>query len=255
MATVCCLGHRFESVQAVLFDKDGTLANVEGYLSDLGFLRSRLIAAHTPPDQAPTIQSAIQAAFGLSATRLDPAGLLAVGSRYDNEIAAAACLSAVGWGWVDSVRVARLAFVEAEAQLAPKASRTPPLPEAVQLLCRLTLAGIAVGIVSSDLHSEVGAFIDYYQLTDVVWHCGFPDEQPSPTVLPKTHPDFLGFACKSMAVYPSQTLVIGDSAADYSLAGCGSAGFLGMVGGWLEPPTISPEAILFSDLSQVEAFI
>ena len=249
MTTIRCLDYLFDSVQAVLFDKDGTLANVETYLRDLGQARSQFISAHLPASNAPKLRSAVLSAFGLSADRLDPAGMLAVGSRYENEVAVATCLAIAGSGWVDAVKRSKEAFVEAEASLAPKVQKTPMLTGAKALLSRLASANVKVGIVSSDLHTEVAAFVDYYQLSSVAWYCG-----SAPASLPKTHSGFLDFACNSMAVDPSRTLVIGDSAADYLLACQGAAGFLGMTGGWQDPPSIDPAARTFSDLLQVEAF-
>ena len=249
MATIRCQGQVFESIQAVLFDKDGTLANVEGYLKKLGFERSRLIAQQVPPTQAPALETAILAAFGLSAQRLDPAGLLAVGSRHDNEIAAAACMAAIGWGWIAAVDSVKSAFAKAETLLGSKVSQTPLLPNVLPLLRALSSANITVGIVSSDLHSEVAAFIDYYQLPDIAWYCG-----ASTAALPKTHANFLKTACAALSVPCVQTLIIGDSAADLGLVNQGAAGFLGMTGGWQDPPVISATAITFVNLAQVEAF-
>lgn len=249
MATIRCLDHTFEAVQAVLFDKDGTLAAVEGYLRKLGEMRSQFIADLLPKPKSAQLRSAMLATFGLFPNRLDPAGLLAVGSRYDNEIAAAACLAAMGTGWVTAVEQAKAAFVQAETSLAPKVQKTPLIAGADTLLTRLSLSGLKIGIVSSDLHSEVSAFIKYYQLHEVNWYCG-----AAPGSLPKTHPDFLAYACQSLAVDPQKTLVIGDSAADYMLSCQGAMGFLGMTGGWHHPPSIDPSARTFSYLRQVEVF-
>ncbi len=249
MATIRCQGQVFESIRAVLFDKDGTLANVEGYLSRLGFERSRLIAEQVPVQEASALEAMILAVFGLSTHRLDPAGLLAVGSRQDNEIAAAACVTAIGWGWMAALELARSAFNKAESLIAPKASQTPLLPNVISLLRTLGHANITTGIVSSDLHSEVAAFIDYYQLPGIAWYSG-----ASATALPKTHSNFLEMACSALSISCAQTLIIGDSAADLALADQGAAGFLGMTGGWQTPPTIAATAITFSNLAQVEAF-
>ena len=244
MATICCSGHTFEHIQAVLFDKDGTLANVESYLIALGQLRSQLIEAELP-GLRPTLLSA----FGLKGSAIDPAGLLAVGSRYENEIAAAACIAATGQGWIAAIAIAQKAFQQAASSLAPKVTQTPLLPGALSLLKQLKGAKVKLGIVSSDTHTEVAAFVEHYQLTEVGWYCG-----AAPDVLPKTHPDFLQVACEAMGVSPAATLVIGDSAADLALARQGSAGFLGMTGGWQQSPQLGL-AIAVAHLAQVESFI
>ncbi|MGL4621023.1 MAG: HAD family hydrolase, partial [Chroococcidiopsis sp.] len=43
MVTIQCKDKRFSNIQAIVFDKDGTLENSEEYLRNLGQKRSRLI--------------------------------------------------------------------------------------------------------------------------------------------------------------------------------------------------------------------
>jgi phosphoglycolate phosphatase len=66
----------FKNIQAIIFDKDGTLANVESYLKSLGQKRARLVDAQVPGVQEPLLM-----AFGVESTYLNPMGLMAVGSR------------------------------------------------------------------------------------------------------------------------------------------------------------------------------
>lgn len=244
MATIRCQDHIFEGIQAVIFDKDGTLANVEDYLIALGQMRSHLIS-----HQIPGIERSLLSALGLNQGELDPTGLLAVGSRYDNEVALAAYVTATGRGWIAALELVRLACRTAEIALSPKASQTPLLPGANLLLTKLKQAGVKIGIVSSDSHTEVAAFIAQHQLSDVDWYRGSSAETP-----PKTYPGSLQTACQRLAVSPSATLVIGDSAADLTLARQGAAGFLAMLGGWRQPLSINTVLTCISHLSEVECF-
>jgi phosphoglycolate phosphatase len=227
----------------VLFDKDGTLANVESYLLRLGEARSHFIEA-----QVPGVKTALLNAFGIREGVIDPTGLIAVGSRYEDEIAAAAYVAATGRGWIEAIATVRTAFDQAAASLSPKVNQTPPLEGATQLLAQLKAAGIKLGIVSSDSHSAVADFVQHYQMSEISWYCG-----AAPTTLPKTHPDFLKFACEAMAVPSSATLVIGDSAADRLLASQ-AAGFIGMTGGWQHSPQIVGATVNIRKLTQVESF-
>ncbi len=147
MATIYCQGHKFESIQAVLFDKDGTLADVEAYLWKLGMARSQAI-----PDQPPAFHTHLLATFGLTAQGIDPAGLIALASRQEDHIAAAACLAATGKGWIEACEIAQAALDQADLALTPKVEKTPPLKGAIPMLSQLSEAGIKLGIVSSDLH-------------------------------------------------------------------------------------------------------
>ncbi len=264
MATVRCSAHTFENIQAVIFDKDGTLADVETYLIRLAEVRSQLTAVQVPRSQAQqnALQSNFLAAFGLKNGTLDPAGLLAVGSRYENEVALAAYLAAIGIGWIAALALVQTAFHQADTILSPKVTQTPLLAGALPLLQQLEQAGIIVAILSADTHPEVTAFIQHYQLTEICWYRG-----ASAGSLPKTHPNALKSACEAINVRPDQTLVIGDSAADLALAHQGSAGFLGVTGGWKQLLHISapkkgfnteaqPDLAIAStsSLTQVECF-
>lgn len=252
MATIRCLNQQFESIQAVLFDKDGTLANVESYLRALGEARSHFIDA-----QVPGIHDLLMTAFGIPNDGIDPTGLMAVGSRYENEIAAAAYVAATGKGWIDALALVNIAFHQAEVALTEKSLKTPLIVGAKRLLQRLELANVKIGIVSSDTHVEVASFIDRYQLSEISWYRGVTTD-----ALTKTHPDFLAFACREMEVDAADTLVVGDAASDLQLALQGAAGFIGMTGGWCYPPVISLAGrstvdlaiATVSQLDQVESF-
>jgi phosphoglycolate phosphatase-like HAD superfamily hydrolase len=74
VVSIRCKGVTFQNIEAVLFDKDGTLANSEAFLRSLAQKRSRMIDAQFPGVQEPLLM-----AFGVDGERLDPAGLMAVG--------------------------------------------------------------------------------------------------------------------------------------------------------------------------------
>lgn len=239
MATIRCGGIDFENIQAVLFDKDGTLANVEHYLSLLGQLRADFVATRITEDRrSPAVDGVLSSQlltiFGQGDGWIDPSGLMAVGSRECNEVAAAACMAAAeGLGWGVALAQVKAAFSKADAALPLKVAQTPLLEGVSQLFSVLASADVTLGIVSSDVHQEVEAFVDYYKCEEIGWYCGASDEH-----LPKTHPDFLNFACEALMVSPLATLIVGDSASDLALAQQGSAGFVAMLGGWSRSPVI-----------------
>ncbi|MEM6449844.1 MAG: HAD-IA family hydrolase [Cyanobacteria bacterium P01_D01_bin.105] len=249
MTTILCDKHRFENIEAVLFDKDGTLACVEPYLIALGKARAQRIEAlayEVFPRAAAGIGDDILIAFGQTDRAVDPAGLLAVGSRAENEIAAAAYVAARGLGWVAALSLVRKAFTQGAQSLPEKVGQTPLLFGVATLFEWLKSNGVAIGIVSSDTHSEVTAFITHYEL-DVDWHCGVEG-----AALTKTQPGFLSLACRTMDVTPAQVLIIGDSASDMALASQGAAGFIGISGGWSTPPPFEASVISATRLSQLQ---
>ena len=278
MITILCREHRFEQIEAVLFDKDGTLASVEPYLIALGKTRADRLEQLVPnvrdnilstfgilsPDRLASEELTSERlaykylaserlaseclAFAHSSEYLDPAGLMAVGSRADNEVAAAAYVAAQGIGWMAALALVRKAFDEGAARLPVKAKQTPLLPGAIALLQQLRTYGTRVGIVSADAHREVSAFINHHQLP-IDWYCGADG-----AALTKPQAGFLSFACETMGVSPSKTLIVGDSAADLVLSQQGSAGFIGMVGGWRSAPSFAEEVAIATHLSQVQAY-
>ena len=105
MAIIKCQGHCFEDIQAVIFDKDGTLANVEPYLRLVGEARSHCIEAQVPRLYLPVMQ-----ALGIDENGIDPTGLMAVGSREENKIATAAYVAAAGYGWTSALAMVEKGF-------------------------------------------------------------------------------------------------------------------------------------------------
>ncbi len=111
--------HNLPNIQAVLFFKDSTLADVESFLKSIGQKRSRLIDAKIPGVQEPLLM-----AFGLEDNQINAAGLLAVGTRR-KAIAAAAYVAETGRNWVEALEIASTAFAEADQYLQRKADHTP----------------------------------------------------------------------------------------------------------------------------------
>jgi phosphoglycolate phosphatase len=221
LPTIQCGDVQFQNIQAVLFDKDGTLANAQAFLCQLGHQRANLLEALVPG-----VGPSLLEAFGLEGDRLNPAGLLAVGTRLENEIAAAAYVAQTGWDWMESLHLVRSAFLKADQLMSPKAHHTPLFTGALATLQDLANIGIKVGIISSDSPSHVQQFVEYYQLERLVQVAlgSHPD-------LSKPDPRIVYQACQILAVSPSMTLVVGDSAADVEMAG--AAATVGCVGvGW-----------------------
>ena len=249
MATIRCGEHRFENILAVLFDKDGTLAYVEDYLCELGRERIRQIAVALP-NIASYVTDNLTAAMGISKEGIDPAGLMAVASRHENEIAAAAYVATTGIGWMESKAIVKAAFDRAKANMPTQATQTPLLPEGRSLIERLKAIDVKVGIISADSHAAVGEFIACYDLAcQIDWYCG-----SSEATIDKTAPGTLAYACQALGKQPTQTLVIGDSMTDLTLAKQGAAGFIATTGGWRREPRVPDVRVVIRQLSQVECF-
>lgn len=208
MVTIRCKNTVFHDIQAILFDKDGTLADAEQYLRQLAQRRSRLIDA-----QIPGIQDPLLMAFGVNGDRLDPSGLMAVGTRHENEIAAAAYIAETGRGWREALATAQSCFREADQSLPNKAAHTPLFDGGQTLLHTLHHAGIRLGIISADSPDHVEEFAAFYQLTPLL-----SVQMGSTETLAKPNSAMITQACAVMNVLPRHTLVIGDALSDIEMA-------------------------------------
>jgi len=222
LATIQCKDVRFANIQAIVFDKDGTLEDSEAYLRNLGQKRSRLIDA-----QIPGIGEPLLMAFGINGDSLDPTGLLAVGSRRETEIAAAAYIAETGRGWLESLVIARRAFEEADQYIGIAPS--PLFVGSLEVLKYLAEAELKLGILSAASTTRVRAFVQRHQLQDYVQLQMGVDSGPS-----KPDPALFLQACQALGVEPNATLMVGDSAGDIEMArNAGAAGCIGIC--WRRP--------------------
>lgn len=218
MVTIQCKNVTFQNIQAIIFDKDGTLEDSEEYLRALGQKRSRLIDA-----QIPGIGEPLLMAFGIDGDRLDPTGLLAVGSRYETEIAAAAYIAETGRGWLESRAIAHNAFMEADQVIGTTPS--PLFVGSLEVLQDLSQAGLKLGILSAASTQRVKAFVERHELQDYVQlQMGVEEFGPS-----KPDPALFIQACQKLAVAPQNTVMVGDSVGDIEMArNAGAAGCIGI---------------------------
>ncbi len=206
MVTIKCRNVTFSNIQAILFDKNGTLEDSEAYLRSLAQKSARIVDA-----QIPGIGEPLLMAFGVNGSTLDPAGLIAVASRRETEIAIAAYIAETGKGWFESLAIARQALADAEKYIG-----TTPAPMyvgSVEVLRNLSQAGLKIGILSAATLSEVRAFVNHHQLNDYIQSLIGVDEGPS-----KPDPVLFLQACNSLGVEPNTTLMVGDSVGDMQMA-------------------------------------
>ncbi len=206
MVTLQCKNVTFSNIQAILFDKNGTLEDSDAYLRALAQKGARIIDA-----QIPGIGEPLLMAFGVSGDTLDPAGLMAVASRRETETAAAAYIAETGRGWFESLTIARKALAEAEKYMSKTPS--PLFAGTLEVLQSLSQAGLKLGILSAATTYEVRNFVQHHQLSDRIQVEMGVDEGPS-----KPDPILFLQACQALGVEPSATLMVGDSVGDMQMA-------------------------------------
>ena len=243
MVTIRCRDVTFPNIQAVIFDKDGTLEDSQVFLRELGQKRSRLIDA-----QIPGIGEPLLMAFGINGEKLDPTGLIAVGSRRETEIAAAAYIAETGRGWLESLAIARNAFEEADRYLKDAANTTPLFVGSLEVLKFLSEAGLKLGILSAASTARVQAFVKRHQLEPYIQLQMGVDEGPS-----KPDPSLFLQACQTLGVAPASTLMVGDSAGDIEMARrAGAAGCIGICWGKPEAAHLEAADVAIAQLDEIQ---
>lgn len=212
MATIKCGKVVFSDIRAVLFDKNGTLEDSEDFLRSLGQKAVRLIDA-----QIPGIGEPLSMALGISGGVLDLTGLMAVASRKETEIAAAAYIAETGRGWFDCLKIARQALEEAHEYIGQNPS--PLYPGVLDLFQLLSSQGIKLGILSAATTKGVEQFVTYHGLRDYLELEMGVDEG-----LGKPDPILFLQACQTLGVHPQNALMIGDSIGDMQMARDAKAG-------------------------------
>ncbi|MBV8883342.1 MAG: HAD family hydrolase [Chroococcidiopsidaceae cyanobacterium CP_BM_RX_35] len=245
MAIIQCRDVRFSNIQAIVFDKDGTLEDSQAYLRSLGQKRSRLLDA-----QIPGIGEPLSMAFGIKGDTLDPTGLLAVGSRRETEIAAAAYVAETGRGWLESLAIASRAFEEADLVIGTTPS--PLFVGSLEVLKYMSQAGLKLGILSAASTERVQAFVNHYQLSDYIQlRMGVIDRGPT-----KPDPALFLQACQTLGVAPSATLMVGDSAGDVEMAKSGgAAGCIGICWGAAAAAHLDAADVTISQLDEIQVML
>ncbi len=243
MVTIRCRDVTFPNIQAIIFDKDGTLEDSQVFLRELGQKRSRLIDA-----QIPGIGEPLLMAFGINGDTLDPTGLMAVGSRRESEIAAAAYIAETGRGWLESLAIAHNAFEEADRYLKETANTSPLFAGSLEVLKLLWEAGLKLGILSAASTARVQAFVKRHQLEPYLQLQQGVDEGPS-----KPDPALFLQACQTLGVEPASTLMVGDSAGDIEMARrAGAAGCIGICWGKPEAAHLEKADVAIAQLDEIQ---
>ena len=240
LVTIKCKDKTFSNVQAILFDKNGTLEDSEANLRNFARKAARMIDA-----QIPGIGEPLLMAFGINDDTLDATGLMAVASRRETEIASAAYIAETGRSWIESLQIARQSLEEADKYLGD--SPSPLFPGTKSLLQKLSQAGLKLGILSAATTEEVNQFVTVHQLRDYITL-----EMGVDGNLFKPQPALFLQACEKLGVEASATLMVGDSVGDMQMArNAKAAGCIGIT--WIgKPDHVRGADVVINKLDEIE---
>jgi phosphoglycolate phosphatase len=241
MFTIRCLDRQFTDIQAVIFDKDGTLENSSDYLYQLAQHRAQAVDRYVPGSGA-----SLLLAYGVKDHQLDTAGLMCVGSRNENAVAAAVYIAATGRGWIEAKNIVEVAFTESD-RMVPNDLPGQMLPGSRELIDRLFQAGLPLGILSNAPSADVRNFVQHHQLQPYL-----KLQMGADGAITKPHPILFLQACEKMGVEPARTLMIGDSAGDIEMAHrAGAAGCIAIDWG-ITAPHLAGADVVISDLQSIK---
>ena len=246
MVTIRCKEHLFTDIEAIIFDKDGTLADSETFLRELALKRARLIDANIPGTYEPLLM-----AFGVEHNYLNPTGLMAVGSNKENQIVAAGYIAETGKSWFEALAIASECFENAEKAFPTRGVTSPLFAGSLEVLEMLSKTGLKLAILSADTTQGVKDFVENHQLSpyiDFIMGVDGGLSKPDPRLYLQT--------CEQLGVNPANTIMVGDSQGDISMAKNAQAG--GVIGiCWKYPQAnhLQTADVVISDLAQIKIYL
>jgi phosphoglycolate phosphatase len=242
-------------IEAVLFDKDGTLSHSEPML--LALARARVqqclgLAAEASgePGPDPQLEHLLNRAYGLNDQGIHPGGITAVAARDHNLIATATALTQVGLTWPDALAIAEATFERTDGLHGDGSDRPPqPTDGLAALLDRLHRAGLRCAVISNDHEEGIRSFLARHGLGhrfEALWSAEHHPRKP--------HPGAVHGLCAELGVDASRCALIGDADSDLRMAR--TAGIplaLGYRAGWCQPPCLDPGSITLQHWDELEA--
>lgn len=255
MAELLLRGTELGAIDAVLFDKDGTLSISEPQLFTLAEARVFLCLEHVSSEQRETLKDLLQRAYGLRTDGVCPAGITAVATRDHNLIATATALVQVGVGWPEALAISEEVFAQADAVDARRSasSSTPTSTTTdglVPWLAQLQAAGVCCAVISNDDMAGIEHFLAAHDLRSffsALWSAEHRPRKPDPAAVHGL--------CAELGVQPHRCALIGDANSDLRMAvaaGIPHPLALGYTAAWRTPPPLAephPLVHAWSELS------
>ena len=225
MAVIVAAGRRFE-VDAVVFDKDGTLVDFDRLW---GPRTVRWVESLANLTGRPQLAAALYRALGYDShsAAFVPDGPLAIATTNDVYALAAGVLFQHGFGWHESWPLVTRAAANTLAA-PPDAAEIRPRGDVAGTLRRLRAAGVLVGVATNDERAFTKAMLVQMGVAGEVSSMVCADDG----LPPKPDPAGLRRLASELGTIPARLAMIGDSANDMLFGrNAGVAACIGVSGG------------------------
>jgi phosphoglycolate phosphatase len=245
------------SIDAVLFDKDGTLSHSEPMLLALAEARVRCCLALADlelaaPERHHQLQDLLQRAYGLQGDGLHPGGITAVAARDHNLIATATVLTQVGLSWPDALAIAEDSFAQTEG-LHGAGAQSPPQPTdgLAALMDRLHRSALRAAVISNDHEEGIHAFLQGHGLDHRFDACWSAEHHPRKPAAGAVHG-----LCAELGVVAGRCALIGDADSDLRMArAAGVPLVIGYRAGWTQPPRLEEGSLELHHWDELDAAV
>tara|TARA_Y100001968_G_scaffold83141_1_gene74262 strand:+ start:244 stop:1032 length:789 start_codon:yes stop_codon:yes gene_type:complete len=244
-------------VQAIIFDKDGTLSNSEEYLIELAKVRIEFLIQKLKELKINNLKiflfkKLLQTVFGLKNNSLSANATLAIASRKENIISTATIFALFGFDWFQSHSTVQAIFDEVDIFLSEKKENTHKprtlFPGAFDLLKSLKNEGVCIALMTNDTQAGIEEFICGNKLEGIFDYLWSAEKQPS-----KPNPKAVIELCKRMNLKPSECALVSDADTDLKMAKEADIPIvIGFAGGWKNPPNLTEKHFSIKKLNELK---
>jgi len=233
------------NIDLVIFDKDGTLIDIDYYWGGMVRLRAEMLSKkyieiHAQKKVANELMSDM--GIDLNTGKIKQTGPVGINPR--EVIIDIACQTMRRYFGTITIEQVSLVFQEIDIYSQTCLEKlVKPLPGVEELKQKK----IKIAIATTDLTSRAKLAMDSIGLAHY-----FDDIAGSDMVdKAKPNPDLVNYLCKKLSSDKSRTLVIGDSIVDLKMAKLANVSFIGVKTGLHTPEFLENSEILVDDLSNM----
>nr|YP_002049267.1 hypothetical protein PCC_0632 [Paulinella chromatophora]ACB43057.1 hypothetical protein PCC_0632 [Paulinella chromatophora] len=210
MALFYLRGEYLGRIDAVLFDKDGTLSYSQPNLEILAQARIFHSQQLIHPKERENLRNLLETSYGLNKGILNPGGAIAVASRQNNLISTATAFCQTGLIWPNALKYSSVVFHISDNYFK---STNEVIDKTTELLLpfieSLNDYKVICGVISNDSEVGIWQFLRHHKLRHLVKMIWSASDRPS-----KPNPQTIYHFCEVARINPAHCLLISDADTD-----------------------------------------